>query len=86
MKNILHIYKIEKNNLYIIELAVAGFNEDELCITINGENLIIKSLKNSDNHKKHYLHKGIANRNFEKIFKLNKNIKIDKCYLNKKEY
>ena len=75
--------KIEKNNLYIIELAVAGFNEDEICITVNSDHLIIKSLKNSDNQKKHYLHKGIANRNFEKIFKLNKNIKIDKCYLNK---
>ncbi len=42
-----------------------------------------KSVKNNSNYKKNYLHKGIASRNFEKTFKLSKNINIDKCYLNK---
>lgn len=75
--------KIEKNNLYIIEVSVAGFTEDELFVTINDNHLVIKSIKNNSNYKKNYLHKGIASRNFEKTFKLSKNINIDKCYLNK---
>ena len=73
--------KIEKNNLYIIEVSVAGFTEDELLVTINDNHLVIKSIKNNSNYKKNYLHKGIASRNFEKTFKLSKNINIDKCYL-----
>ena len=75
--------KIEKDNLYIIELALAGFKEDELFVSLKNNYLTVKSLKVNDNCKKYYLYKGIANRNFEKTFKLNKNIEIDKCYLNK---
>ena len=37
--------KIEKNNLYIIEVSVAGFTEDELLVTINDNHLVIKSVK-----------------------------------------
>ena len=75
--------KIENNKIYIIEIAVAGFKEEELSVSLDNNHLYIKSLKEKKKLVKHYLHKGIAFRNFEKVFKLGNNIKISKCYLSK---
>ena len=75
--------KIVNNDVYIIEIALAGFKEEELSISLVNNHLIIKTLKISEKYPKYYLHKGIAKRNFEKIFKLANNVKIDKCFLNK---
>tara|TARA_B100000686_G_scaffold93040_1_gene99438 strand:- start:12181 stop:12600 length:420 start_codon:yes stop_codon:yes gene_type:complete len=74
--------KIKNENIYILEIAVAGFIEEELSISLEDNYLIIKSFKISKNNK-YYLHKGIATRNFEKTFKLAKNVEVNKCYLNK---
>lgn len=74
--------KIKNKNIYVLEIAVAGFTEEELSISLEDNYLIIKSLKISKNNK-YYLHKGIANRNFEKTFKLASNVEVNKCYLDK---
>ena len=62
---------------YQIELAVAGFDEDELDVQLNGSVLkIIGERKLSDSDTIEYLHRGIAARNFEKTFPLSENVEV----------
>jgi molecular chaperone IbpA len=63
-------FNVRKNgNTYTIEIAVAGFAEGELDITIDGGKLIVKgnseSLEPADTD---YLFKGIANRAFTRAW------------------
>lgn len=62
---------------YQIELAVAGFDEDELDVQLNGNLLkITGERKASDTDTVEYLHRGIAARNFEKTFPLSENVEV----------
>jgi molecular chaperone IbpA len=63
-----NVKKIDENN-YVVELAVAGYDRDELEITVDKDTLIIKSNKEND-EKSDFLHKGIAGRNFTQTFTL----------------
>ena len=57
---------------YSISLAVAGFTEDELDIQSHEDSLIIRGRKSEGDGDKErrFLHRGIANRNFERRFQL----------------
>ena len=65
-------YNIEKLNgsAYRIAMAVAGFGEDDLDITVTENRLTVKGHKSRDNDEIAYLHKGIAGRSFERGFQL----------------
>ena len=52
-----------------ITLAVAGFNDDNLDITVEDKQLVIKG-KQTDDPTRTYLHKGIAARQFVRTFVL----------------
>lgn len=60
----------------VLELAVAGFKENELSVSVEGECLKISGKKEESGDIK-YLHKGIGTRAFERIFTLAKDTKID---------
>ncbi|RZJ83611.1 MAG: Hsp20 family protein [Brevundimonas sp.] len=67
-------YNIETTgeNSYRIEIAVAGFKADELSIEVK-ENLLTVSGKkaaNDDATQRTYLHRGLAERDFERRFQL----------------
>ncbi|WP_295707028.1 Hsp20 family protein [uncultured Brevundimonas sp.] len=68
-------YNIETTgeNAYRIEIAVAGFSPDELNIEVK-ENLLTVSGKKTANDdaatQKTYLHRGLAERDFERRFQL----------------
>ncbi len=64
-------YNIRKvsEDKYTIELAVAGFEEEEIDIEASGENLVIKGSKDKD-ASEGLLHQGLASRNFVKRFVL----------------
>ena len=64
-------YNIIKNNEsdYLIEIAVAGFSEEEIDITSEGNKLNVKGKIQSEKTGD-YLHKGIATRDFEHQFTL----------------
>jgi len=71
-----NIRQIDENN-YVIELAVSGFSKSDIDITLEGNNLIVKgSVKESTIEEGTFLHKGIANRNFNREFKLADKIEI----------
>ena len=63
------------DNRYRINLAVAGFSPDEIDITAQQNQLIVSGRKDDDD-KVDYIHRGIANRQFERRFGLADFIKV----------
>jgi len=61
---------------YRITMAVAGFAEDELEITVEDTHLTVSGRTGQDNETREYLHRGIATRAFERRFELADHIKI----------
>ena len=52
-----------------ITLAVAGFTRDQLDVTIEESQLLIRG-RQQDDKSRHYLHRGIAARQFQRTFVL----------------
>lgn len=69
---------------YEITLAVAGFTHDDIDITVENDQLNISGksavLDHGDSYE--YIHKGIAERNFVRTFKLAKNVEVTGAELN----
>jgi molecular chaperone IbpA len=66
-------YNIERigENDYRIEIAVAGFKPDELNVEVKENLLTVTGRKAAnDGDAKQYLHRGLAERNFERKFQL----------------
>lgn len=86
-------YNIEKlgQDRYRILMAVAGFSEDDLDVTVRDEVLIVSGKANTDQNageragqvetneadKPVYLHRGIAKRAFERRFQLADTVKVE---------
>jgi molecular chaperone IbpA len=71
-----NIIKLNEDN-YQIELAVAGFSMNELSITVDKDQLIIEGHTNEhEDDITSYLHKGIANRNFIRTFKIAEHMEV----------
>lgn len=66
---------------YRVELAIAGYTENDIDVTVEDGKLKIVGLKKTD-EKVEYLHKGIAYRNFYKEFILSQDIEIGEAELN----
>jgi molecular chaperone IbpA len=64
-----------KDNKYVIEMAVAGFAKSDIEITMEGKKLVIKGATSEDEGGE-YLHKGIANRGFNREFTLADKVEI----------
>ncbi|HEY2177183.1 MAG TPA: Hsp20 family protein [Caulobacteraceae bacterium] len=65
-------YNIERTdeNAYRIDIAVAGFKPDELAIEVKENLLTVQGRKTSNEEARRYLHRGLAERNFERRFQL----------------
>ena len=65
-------------DLYRISLAVAGFDEADLHIELNNNQLKVtrNTYKSDENDNVEYLHKGLAGRSFERRFQLADHIKV----------
>jgi molecular chaperone IbpA len=72
-------YNIEKLNEddYRITMAVAGFAEDELDVTVHGHTLVISGKTRREDAQVQYLHRGIAGRPFERRFELADFIRVE---------
>ena len=70
-------YNIEvcDDNRYAITLAVAGFERDELDISVEREVLTVRG-RRANAKEPNYLHQGIANRAFERKFNLADHIEV----------
>ena len=72
----------EKNDLGVIEFAVAGFAEKDLKVEVKDQTLHVYGCKEkkSDGQLKHesdFYHKGISDRTFQKSFRLHEHIVIN---------
>jgi HSP20 family molecular chaperone IbpA len=65
-------YNIEQTSdtSYRITLAVAGFGDDDLSITVEDSQLVIRGRQTDDSEGRVFLHRGIAARQFQKSFVL----------------
>ena len=65
-------YNIEQraDNSYRITLAVAGFAEGDLTITVENRQLVILGRQCEETGERVYLHRGIAARQFQRTFVL----------------
>ncbi len=70
-------YNIEQSNddKLRITLAVAGFNRDELNVTVEDRQLVIRG-KQCDSADRNFLHRGIAARQFQRAFVLAEGIEV----------
>ncbi len=59
-----------------ITLAVAGFEEDDLEITLEDNQLVIRGRQKPDSDDRVYLHRGIAARQFQRAFVLAEGIRV----------
>ncbi|MFN3971130.1 MAG: Hsp20 family protein [Gemmobacter sp.] len=71
-------YNIEKTaeHGYRISVAVAGFSPDELSVEVKEQTLFITARKAAEEPARHYLHRGIATRAFERRFALADHVKV----------
>ena len=62
---------------YRVTLAVAGFTEDELDIQLHENRLTVSGSKATSGSKTEFLHRGIANRNFERSFQIADYVRVE---------
>lgn len=72
-------YNIEqrRENAYRITLAVAGFREEDLQITVEDAQLVIRGKQSDDAENRIFLHRGIAARQFQKSFVLADGVEVE---------
>jgi molecular chaperone IbpA len=65
-------YNIERTdeNAYRVEIAVAGFRPEELSIEVKENLLTVTGRKVANDEPRRFLHRGLAERNFERRFQL----------------
>lgn len=71
-------YNIEQINEdeYLITMAVAGFEDNELSLLSENNTLTVEGQKDTDEAEHKYLHQGIAARNFKHRFQLAEHVKV----------
>ncbi len=71
-------YNIEKidDDRYQISMAVAGFGEDDLDVTVESNTLTVSGKSQDDDAERRFLHRGIARRAFQRRFQLADHIKV----------
>ncbi len=68
-------------NSYRITLAVAGFGEDDLSITVEDRQLVIRGRQNDDSENRVFLHRGIAARQFQRSFVLADGVEVGEAII-----
>ena len=65
-------YNIERlgENSYRITMAIAGFSRDEIAIEVKETALSVRGERKAEDNKREFLHRGIAQRSFERRFQL----------------
>ena len=61
---------------YMVELAIAGFDEKEIDITVKDGLMNVKGEKQQSDNEINYLHKGIGTRSFSKTIRLADTIEV----------
>jgi HSP20 family molecular chaperone IbpA len=78
-------YNIEQmsNNSLRISLAVAGFSMEDLGVTIEDNQLIVRGRNSTDETDRVFIHRGIAARQFQRSFVLAEGVEVKSARLEK---
>ena len=73
-------------NVYVVELAVAGFGKQDVELTLEDNKLVIKGQTtldtvSQDGIESQYLHKGISDRAFTRTFSLADNVVVNNAQM-----
>jgi len=68
-------------NDYRITLAVAGFRDDDLSITVENRQLVIRGRQSEEVEDRLFLHRGIAARAFQRSFVLAEGVEVARAEL-----
>lgn len=71
-----NIEKVKDHPIYAITIAVAGFQRDELEVTLKDSLLTVKGNKNAQEQKTEMIHQGLAFRNFKREWQLNRSVDV----------
>lgn len=63
-------------NAFRITLAVAGFAEDDISITVEDRQLVVRGRRAEEDPKRVFLHRGIAARQFQRSFVLAEGVEV----------
>ena len=78
-------YNIEQvdDGKWVISMAIAGFGEDEIEVSQKERNLTVKGkIENKDNDEvDSFVHRGIANRSFDRTFRLGPHVLVKDAVL-----
>jgi HSP20 family molecular chaperone IbpA len=76
-------YNIEQASAtsYRITLAVAGFAEGDLAITVEDNQLVIRGRQTDDSEGRVFLHRGIAARQFQRSFVLAEGVDVGEAIM-----
>ena len=76
-------YNIEKlgENSYRITVAVAGFGEGDIDISVENNALTVKGKSQTETEGTQFLHRGIAGRAFERRFQLADHVEVEAARL-----
>ncbi len=66
---------------YRITLAVAGFSEADLSITVEDRQLVIRGRQGDDSEGRVFLHRGIAGRQFQRSFVLADGVEVGEALI-----
>ncbi len=71
-------YNIEQvsENAFRITLAVAGFAEEDLSLTVEDRQLVVRGKQAEDSEDRMFLHRGIAARQFQRTFLLADGVEV----------
>ncbi len=76
-----NIEQIGENGLRI-SIAVAGFSKEDISVTVEDNQLIIRGKCSQDESEKIYLHRGIATRQFQRTFILADGVEVKEAEFN----
>ena len=68
-------------NAYRITLAVAGFRDADLSVTLEDRQLVIRGRQSEDGDDRVYLHRGIAARQFQRSFVLADGVEVGEAVM-----
>ncbi len=76
-------YNIEQTaeNKLCITLAVAGFTMDDLSVSVEDNQLVVRGRPPEDEKERVFLHRGIGKRQFQRTFVLAEGIEIERASL-----
>ena len=76
-----NIYQESDN--FVIELAVAGYNKDEISVKLDGDALLVSGIKsNTEQEGRKYIVRGVAGRKFVRKFAISTpsiRLKVSEC-------